>query len=93
MKKKEKLGSRIKRALEIDEILGENDVLEMRGTRELTVRECRHIIHYSDDEIRLALKEYILIILGEELYFTSYSGGYVRIDGEIAELKFQMRGM
>lgn len=93
MKNKEKLGSRIKRALEIDEILGENDTLEMRGTKELTVRECRNIIHYADDEIRLALREYILVIRGDGLYCTSYSGGTVCVDGRIGELKFEIRGI
>ena len=91
MKNKEKLGVRIKRALELDEILGENDTLEMRGTKELMVRECRHIIHYADEEIRLALKEYILTIRGDGLYCTSYSGGAVCVDGKIEELKFEMR--
>ncbi len=93
MKSKEKLGKRIKRALEIDEILGENDTLEMRGTRELTVRECRNIIHYADEEIRLALREYVLVIKGNGLYCTSYSGGAVCVDGRIEELKFEIRGV
>lgn len=93
MKSKEKLGRKIKRALEIDEILGENDILEMHGTRELTVRECRNIIHYADKEIRLALREYILTIKGEGLYCTSYSGGVVCVDGRLEELKFEMRGI
>lgn len=92
MKAKEKLGTKIKRVLGIDEILGEADTLEMRGTSELTVRECHHIIYYGDEEIRLALKEYILTILGEDLYCTSYSGGAVCVDGRIEELKFKMRG-
>lgn len=93
MKNKEKLGARIRRALEIDEILGENDTLEMRGTRELMVRECRHIIHYADEEIKLALKEYILAIRGDGLYCTSYSGGAVCVEGRIDELKFETRGI
>lgn len=93
MKNKEKLGARIKRALEIDEILGQTDVLEMRGTSDLTVRECRNIIHYADEEIKLALKEYILIIKGRGLYCTSYSGGTVCVDGRIEGLKFEMRGI
>lgn len=93
MKSKEKIGKRIKRALEIDEILGENDTLEMRGTRELTVRECRNIIHYADEEIRLALREYVLVIKGNGLYCTSYSGGAVCVDGRIEELKFEIRGV
>ena len=93
MKNKEKLGTRIKRALEIDEILGENDTLEMRGTRELTIRECRNIIYYADEEIKLALKEYVLTVKGEGLYCTSYSGGTVCVDGRIEELKFEIRGI
>lgn len=93
MKNKTKLGLRIRRALELDEILGENDTLEMRGTSELTVRECRHIIHYGDEELRLALREYILIIKGQGLYCTSYLGGTVRVDGRIEELKFKIRGI
>lgn len=93
MKNKEKLSTRIRRAFEIDEILGENDSLEMRGTKELIVRECRHIIHYADEEIRLALREYILVIKGEGLYCTSYFGGTVCVDGRIHELKFEVRGI
>ena len=93
MKNKEKLGARIKRAFEIDEILGENDTLEMRGTRELMVRECRHIIHYADEEIKLALKEYVLAIKGDGLYCTSYAGGAVCVEGRIDELKFEIRGV
>ena len=93
MKNREKLGTRIKRALDIDEIIGENDVREMRGTRELTIRECRNIIHYADEEIRLALREYILIIKGNGLYCTSYSGGTIRVDGMISDLKFELRGV
>lgn len=93
MKTKERLGRKIKRAFGIDEILGETDTLEMRGARELTVRECHHIIHYGEEEIRLSLKEYILIIQGEGLYCTSYSGGTVCVDGRIEELKFKMRGV
>lgn len=91
MKAKEKLGTKIKRVFGIDEILGENDTLEMLGTRELTVRECHHIIYYGDEEIRLSLKEYILIILGEDLYCTSYSGGTICVDGRIEELQFKTR--
>ncbi len=93
MKSKEKLGRKIKRALEIDEILGENDILEMHGTRELMVRECRNIIHYADEEIRLALREYVLTIRGEGLYCTSYSGGVICVDGRVEELKFELRGI
>lgn len=93
MRAKEKLADKIKRLFGIDEIVGAPDTLEMRGVGELTVRECHHIIHYGEDEIRLSLKEYILIIQGEELYCTSYAGGAVCVDGRIEELKFKQRGV
>lgn len=91
MKGKEGLKLKIKRALELDELLGERDVLEMRGSSELTVRECGRILSYSESEIKLSLREYILSIRGEELFCSSYLGGIVRVDGEIFSLDIQRR--
>lgn len=91
MKKKEKLTRKIARALEIDELVGSSDNLEMRGSNELTVRGCRKILYYSDNEIRLSLKEYVLSIKGSGLYCASYYNGAVRIDGEIDSLEFKRR--
>ena len=91
MKNKEKLRKKVRRALEIDEIMGECDTFEMRGNGELTVRECRRILHYSQNEIRLCLCGYTLIVYGNELFCTSYSGGTVRIDGEILSIELDKK--
>ena len=91
MKKREKLKKKIYNVLEIDEIIGECDTIEMRGNSELTVRECRKILHYSDTEIRLELCGYILIIKGGNLFCASYSGGAVRVDGNILGIEIDKR--
>ncbi len=92
MKKKEKLTRRIRRALELDEILPERDTLEMRGNSELTVRECERIVSYSENEIKLSLREYVLTVRGEGLFSSSFLGRTVRVDGSIDALVFEKRG-
>ncbi len=91
MKEKEKLGKRLRRALEIDEVLGESDTLELRGMEELTVHGCRRILHYGEEEIRLSMKKYILSIVGEGLYCASFYNGAVRVSGRIKSLEFDER--
>ena len=91
MKNKEKLRKKVRRALEIDEILGECDTFEMRGNGELTVRECRRILHYSETEIRLCLCGYTLTVRGNDLFCSSYAGGAVRVDGEILSIEIDKK--
>lgn len=92
MKNKEKLGKRVRRALELDQILPDRDMLEMRGNEELTVRECERILSYGEREIRLSLREYVLTICGEGLFSSSFAGRTVRVDGAISSLTFERRG-
>ena len=92
MKDKEGLGEKIRRALDIDELVDEGDALEMRGSSELTVREVTRFLHYSETEIRLLLKKYVLRIVGEGLFCSSYLGGIVRVNGEISSLEIAKRG-
>ena len=92
MKDKEGLGEKIRRALDIDELVDERDALEMRGSSELTVREVTRFLHYSETEIRLLLKKYILRVVGEGLFCSSYLGGIVRVNGEISSLEIAKRG-
>ena len=91
MKNKENFRKKVRRAFEIDEIMGECDTFEMRGNGELTVRECRRILHYSENEIRLSLCGYTLVIHGNELFCASYSGGAVRVDGEILSIEIDKK--
>ena len=91
MRKKEKLGKRIIHSLDIDEFALPRDTLEMRGTNELTVREVGRFLHYSESEIRLSLREYILKISGENLYCSTFLAGVVRVNGEIKNLEIEKR--
>ena len=91
MKKKEGLKKKLRRALELDELIGERDCLEMSGNSDLNVREVSRILLYSENEIKLSLKSYILRICGEELYCSSYLGGTVRVVGEISSVEFERR--
>jgi sporulation protein YqfC len=91
MKKKEGLAKKFKRALELDELMGENDRIEMSGNSDLCVRKVLRILLYSKNEINLSLKSYILKIYGEELYCASYFGGTVRVSGEISSIEFYRR--
>lgn len=92
MKDKEKVSARISRALGADELVGESDCLELRGRGDLTVRGCGAILYYSEREIRLSMKKYILKIFGQGLYCVSYLAGSVRIEGDIDVLEIQKRG-
>lgn len=89
MKKKSKIGERIRRALELDEVIDPQDRIELRGLRELTVNGCARILFYSESEIKISLKEYVLTIKGEELYCASFYNGAVRVDGRISALDFE----
>ena len=84
---KRSVGKRIRDALELDDINCKSDLLELRGKEELTVRSCRRILSYSEEEIKLQLCEYTLVIKGSRLYCASYYANAVRIDGAIASLE------
>lgn len=83
------LQDRIKRALELDEIVCRADALELRGRENLTVRGCRRILLYTEEEIRLLLCEYVLVIKGRRLYCSSYYTGALRVDGIISALEIE----
>lgn len=91
MKEKEKLGKRLRRAFEVDELLGQRDVLELQGANDLTVRECERILYYGLSEIKLMLTKYVLTVRGEGLYCSSFCGKTVRIEGDISSLEIGAR--
>ena len=91
MKHGEKLEKRFRQVFEIDELVDERDGFEMRGASEVTVREVGGFLYYSEGEIRLSLKKYILKIVGIGLYCSSYLGGIVRVCGDIKSLEIERR--
>lgn len=91
MKERDGFAKKIKRALEINELMGERDRIEMVGLNELDVREVGRILFYSETEIRLSLRSYILKICGRDLYCVSFLGAVIRVSGEIESLEFDRR--
>ena len=89
--KKQRMGDKIRHALELGDFNLCSDALEMRGGEDLTVRGCAAILHYSNVEIRLSLRSYVLIVRGEGLYCASYYSGAVCIEGDIRSLEFDKR--
>lgn len=88
-KGKSSLQDRIKTALELDDVICRADALELRGRENLTVRGCRRILLYTEEEIRLLLCEYVLVIKGERLYCSSYYEDALRVDGIISALEIE----
>ena len=62
--------------------------LALSGQRELTVRGCRRILHYSEEEICLRVGGTVLRILGRELFCASLCSGGVTVRGWISALCF-----
>lgn len=62
--------------------------VELSGQRELTVRGCRRILHYGDEEIRLRVGKTVLCVCGKELLCTSFGNGGVTVRGWIVSLRF-----
>lgn len=64
----------------------------LSGTQTIDVRGCGGILRYSESEIRLSMRTYVLKITGSELFCASYLWGTVRVEGNIATLTVERRG-
>lgn len=62
--------------------------LDMRGRNTLMVYGCTRILDFSPCEIRLSLKDCMLVVGGERLICTSYLAGAVGIEGFIRSVCF-----
>ena len=60
----------------------------LSGQRELTVRGCRRILHYGEEEIRLRVGGTVLRISGSDLFCASLCAGGVTVRGWITALSF-----
>ena len=62
--------------------------LDLRGRNTLTVHGCTGILHFSPEEICLALGDCTLSVGGERLICTAYLAGAVGIEGCICSIRF-----
>lgn len=55
----------------------------LTGRHEAVVTGCRHILHYGDEEMILALSKGRLAVRGKGLFCYSFEGGAVTLRGRI----------
>lgn len=90
--KEGKLGfpERICRALDIEpDVLPHASLVEIRGRSAVSVSGGGKILEYTDDEIKLALKNGAVVIRGKRLVCASFCAGKVRIEGRIECVSFE----
>ena len=88
-KEKISLCERICKSLDLQPDLTERDTLvQIRGRNKTTVQGAYRIISYSPTDVRLETKKGELLISGKRLFCSSYSRGFVEIDGLINEVIF-----
>ncbi|MBE6559014.1 MAG: hypothetical protein E7661_08435 [Ruminococcaceae bacterium] len=62
--------------------------IELRGRHSMLVHGCRRILHYTSEEMRLALQNCVLCITGQRLVCHSFLAGAVGVDGLIQGICF-----
>ena len=60
----------------------------LEGAYRLTVRGCRGILRYSQEEICLSTGRRSLCVRGEEMLCRSFSGGALTVTGRIHSLHY-----
>lgn len=63
--------------------------LDLRGRHTLTVHGCCRILDFTPAEIRLCLRDAVLVVGGARLVCTSYLAGAVSIEGQIDRICFE----
>ena len=89
MKRKNKNGGffcYLKSIADIPGEVGNGFSVSMRGDREIYISGCRRILEYSRERIVLSIKEFCLIVCGENLICSSYFERSVGIEGRIDSL-------
>jgi len=69
--------------------LYDDTLIELRGRNKLTVRGGGRMLSYSPDEIRILVKKGELSVSGKRLFCSSYSRGFLEIDGLIKGICFK----
>lgn len=80
---KESIRKRLSGRYTMDAVLGDRELVVLRGQCGVTVYGCRKILSYSPCEICLRVGKRRLSVLGEELCCTCFSAGSVTVEGRI----------
>ena len=70
-------------------LLGTGETVALYGDRRVTVWGCRRILGYSPKEIRLQMKHRRVIVRGEGLICSCFSGGCTTLQGLICGVELE----
>ena len=89
-KNKKRIAERLCKSLDISpDILSSSHKLEVFGRSAISISGCKKILLYAPCEIRLALKDSMLCIVGRDLVCVAYSPTDVTIEGRIDDICFK----
>ena len=71
------------------ELFSSGETVMLHGDRRVTVRGCRRILGYSPREIRLQMKHRRVIVRGEGLICSCFSGGCTTLQGLICGVELE----
>ena len=87
---RKRLAERLCKSLDISpDILSSSHKLEVFGRNAISISGCKKILLYAPCEIRLALKDSMLCIVGRDLVCVAYSPTEVTIEGRIDNLCYK----
>ena len=72
----------------LSDLFPAGETVVLYGERRMTVRGCKRILVYTPSEIRLQLKHRRLLVRGEMLICTSFSGGCTTLQGCIRSVGY-----
>lgn len=62
--------------------------IELFGNREAIVNECRGILEYSENRIKLNLGKFAVLFTGSNLCMKEYGSSYATVSGDIMTVEF-----
>ncbi len=62
--------------------------IELFGNREAIVNECRGILEYSENRIKLNLGRISVLFTGSDLCMKEYGSSYASVSGDIMTVEF-----
>ena len=84
------LGKRMCDMLDVtDDLLPGGHRIEIRGRGAISISGCGRILLYAPCEIRVALADSVLSVVGKDLVCVAYSAGEVAIEGRIDNVSFK----
>ena len=87
---RKRLAERLCKSLDISpDVLSSSHKLEVFGRNAISISGCKKILLYAPCEIRLALKDSMLCIVGRDLVCVAYSPTDVTIEGRIDNLCYK----